>query len=472
MDMPAVKITGLAISVMFTATVPLMAQCLEADTGLPKNAEPAIFGSSVAIRGDLLVVGAPLQAGLSDWAAGRVHVFRLDGSEMSPEAELVADDGEVGDLMGVSLSTDGVRIIAGAFMDDNTYANDGSAYVFRYDARTRDKWVLEAKLVANSPRPQATFGRTVAIDGDLAVVGAPLDGTVGSASGRVHVFERNAQGVWEETTQLTSPGQQPLDRFGLALDLDGTRLAVGASWAGSERGEVHIYERNAGGAWSHLDEVLNPTGTAGDQFGFDVAIDGDRLLVGEYLADGVEPDSGAAHFFNLVDGTWSLEDSFSGDALGALAELGVSVDLQGDVAMVGGRYGTAPGGDPSTGAVEVFARSGGTWSSQRILFPDGLNPDAEFGWQLALDGDRGVIGAPYVSDPVDESGRAFLVGGLEAGCGPAADLNGDGVVNGADTGLMLAMWGPCPDEGGCPADLDGNGVVDGADFGLLLSSWS
>jgi hypothetical protein len=52
--------------------------------------------------------------------------------------------------------------------------------------------------------------------------------------------------------------------------------------------------------------------------------------------------------------------------------------------------------------------------------------------------------------------------------GSPADLNGDGVVNGSDVGLLLAEWGPCP---GCPADLNGDGVVNGADFGLLLSDW-
>jgi hypothetical protein len=51
---------------------------------------------------------------------------------------------------------------------------------------------------------------------------------------------------------------------------------------------------------------------------------------------------------------------------------------------------------------------------------------------------------------------------------PNADLNGDGVVNGSDLGLLLASFGPCAN---CPADLDGNGRVDGADLGILLAAW-
>ena len=448
------------------------AQCLDDSVSLPGNQEPAIFGTGVVMVGDLVIAGAPLQQGAVEWAAGRIHVMRWSDGGVVPEAELVADDGEVGDLLGVSVATDGTRIIAGAFMDDTTYGNDGSAYIFRYDSRIKKQWVLESKLVAASPRPQATFGRTVAIDGDLAVIGAPLDGTVGSASGLVHIFERDETGEWVETQQLSSPGQEAEDRFGLALDLDGDQLAVGASWADDERGEVHIYERDVTGEWIHVAEVLNPTGGGGDQFGFDVALDGDRLLVGEYHADGVFVDSGAVHFFSRTAGEWSLDESFGGDALGGFAEFGVSVDLMDDVAMAGSQFGTMSGGTLATGTVEVFGRVNGQWNSRGTLAPEDANSEGEFGWQLSIYGDRAVVGAPYANTPVDETGMVYLVDGLGNGCGPNPDLNGDGVVDGADMGLLLAMWGVCADPGNCPADLNGDGVVNGADIGLLLVGWS
>ena len=50
-----------------------------------------------------------------------------------------------------------------------------------------------------------------------------------------------------------------------------------------------------------------------------------------------------------------------------------------------------------------------------------------------------------------------------------ADLNGDGRVNSADLGLLIASWGPCP---GCPADINGDGIVNAADLGLAVSSWT
>ncbi|MBL9140858.1 MAG: hypothetical protein JNK53_03230 [Phycisphaerae bacterium] len=68
-------------------------------------------------------------------------------------------------------------------------------------------------------------------------------------------------------------------------------------------------------------------------------------------------------------------------------------------------------------------------------------------------------------------------GCVTAGClrvppcphGSTCDFNGDGLVNGADLGFLLAAWGACPQ---CAADVTGDGVVDGADLGLLLAAWS
>jgi hypothetical protein len=50
----------------------------------------------------------------------------------------------------------------------------------------------------------------------------------------------------------------------------------------------------------------------------------------------------------------------------------------------------------------------------------------------------------------------------------AADLDGNGVVGGADLGRLLGAWGPCTD---CPADINGDGLVSGTDLGAMLGAW-
>ena len=115
--------------------------------------------------------------GASDWAAGRVHVYRFDGSDWVLEVELVAEDGATGDMFGVSVDTDGERIVVGAWFEDTAFSNDGAVYVF-FKPDDSD-WILEQKLVALTPRPEATFGRTVTIDGEVIAIGSPLDSHTG-----------------------------------------------------------------------------------------------------------------------------------------------------------------------------------------------------------------------------------------------------------------------------------------------------
>ena len=87
---------------------------------------------------------------------------------------------------------------------------------------------------------------------------------------------------------------------------------------------------------------------------------------------------------------------------------------------------------------------------------------------------EGTLGSANVIDAMEvlyrDRIRAAIVSWRETGCEPClGDLNGDGIVNGADAGLLLAQWGSCPTE--CSGDLDGDGDVDGADLGLFLSAW-
>ena len=102
----------------------------------------------------------------------------------------------------------------------------------------------------------------------------------------------------------------------------------GASWADSERGAVHVFERDQGD-WSHTAEINDPRGSDGDHFGFDVALAGNWLGIGAYKADALEVDSGRVNFYELVNGTWTWMAAFNGDEFGSEAQFGVSVAMGG-----------------------------------------------------------------------------------------------------------------------------------------------
>ncbi|MCH2160455.1 MAG: hypothetical protein MK085_01140 [Phycisphaerales bacterium] len=111
-------------------------------------------------------------------------------------------------------------------------------------------------------------------------------------------------------------------------------------------------------------------------------------------------------------------------------------------------------------------------------FGDGVTDEAavlQFGF-LSDDADDGRYmesGLILTSDediPGETTHQLVLTLEVEVGAaGDPADINGDGLVNGADLGLLLSSWGPCPPP--CPADINGDGAVNGADLGLLLASW-
>ena len=447
------------------------AQCILEGFTDEEAIESTLFGSSVDIQGDRMVVGAMLDTG-ADWASGAVHLFERQDDSWELIKIILAPDGDLTDMLGNSVAIDGDRIIAGAWWDEDTGTRSGAAYIFERDEET--DWHMAAKLVASDGLPEATFGRTVAIQGDFAVVGAPLHSGDGSAAGSAYLYERDSMGEWSQRGKIVPSDLAIADRFGLAMDMDGTTVVIGSPWSDAERGKVYLFEIGAGGSWSET-AILQPAGIdPGDQFGFDVALDGETLAVGAYKDDGVVEDSGSLWFYESSSLGWELSQGplrapeLSSDGG---AQFGVSVALEDDMALIGARYASI---DSVTGCgtVVLANRTSAGWSLGEQLVSESPQTEGEFGWQVALDGSYGVVSALYEDAGVADDGRAYVLGLDAVTCGGViGDLNGDGVVSGPDLTILLANWGPCVDVSDCPADLDGNGTVNGADLTLLLSNW-
>ena len=105
------------------------------------------------------------------------------------------------------------------------------------------------------------------------------------------------------------------------------------------------------------------------------------------------------------------------------------------------------------------------WSLLEPLDGEGLEAEAEFGWALAIDEERAIIGAPY--QPLIGYLQAW--DGLLDGCDCAGDVDGDGLVGVNDMLAVLEAWGDCPAP--CDADVDGDGIVGVDDVLFIISSW-
>lgn len=214
--------------------------------------------------------------------------------------KVAASDRSDQDRFGTALSIDGNFAIVGVPMDSNDVVPGnklrfaGSAYVFRKEAN--GNWVEEQKLVASDRAASDFFGNSVSISGNTAVIGCynkNVDTAVGMSvqyCGVVYIFERDSGGIWSQVQQIVSPNAQLSGRFGSSLRLDSGRLIIGASGEGfgpvgtyyMTIGKAYIYHRDPSGQWLPEQELSSVDVTPGGGFGFTVALSGDYAIVGSW----------------------------------------------------------------------------------------------------------------------------------------------------------------------------------------------
>jgi hypothetical protein len=281
-----------------------------------------------------------------------------------------ADDLTTGDAFGGATSLSGDTLLVGAHSDDHSgFANAGSAYVL---VRSGTSWVEEAKLFSSDPGLSYAFGNSVALEGDLAVVGEYRNDSV-------YVFERNGTS-WSEKAVL-----QGGSRFGSGVALEGDTLIVGA---GLDE-EVSIY--TGGGATWNLQQVVTLSNLSGE-----LSISGDTFVARDTYSIVAYTRSGT---------TWSLEQTITGS--GQAGGFGESSVILGDTLVVG-----AKSENTNTGAAYVYTRSGTEWTlASTLLASDGKKQDS-FGSAVALSDDRIVVGATQVNVPLSGGGTSFDAGAV------------------------------------------------------------
>jgi hypothetical protein len=312
------------------------------------------------------------------------------------EDRLFSHDQAHGWGFGNAVALDGDRAIVGAWRADVGGESDrGAAYVF---VRQGDEWVEEAQLLAFDGSEGDRFGYSVAISGDTAVVGAPLV-TVGNATfrGAAYVFQIIGSGWLPREKLLASDGASG-DQLGRAVAIRGDRLLAGAPSAdidGTSQGAVYAFTRQ-GGLWSQSQKLFDDEGFVADLYGNAVAMDGDTALVGAYSANiGGNVNQGAAYVYSRVGETWLFEQKLVASDGANPDQLGISVALDGDVALIGA-WQKIIDGHEAHGAAYVFRRSGTTWSEEQRLTPaDGGQDLGFFGWAVALEGPVALVGGRH-----------------------------------------------------------------------------
>jgi hypothetical protein len=261
------------------------------------------MGECVAVSGDTLAVGAPYRDSPFGWTdAGAVLVYVRSGTVWTLQQELLPMLPQFASLLGISVALEGDRLVTGAPGTDDLGAASGSAFVFE---RSGSTWTLQPRLLASDGAAGDALGNAVSISGDTVVVGAFMDSDAGVGSGSASVFTHD--GVdWSQQAKLTSPSSDASDNFGTSVAVSGDLVLVGAQYeeaVGPSSGSVHLYERHQA-IWYDRAAFQAAETVQGDHFGTAVALDGDTAAVGAQSVGTVAPFAGSGYAFLLEDTTW------------------------------------------------------------------------------------------------------------------------------------------------------------------------
>jgi hypothetical protein len=417
--------------------------------------ESDFFGTSVAISGNYMVIGAPYEdsaSGLingdssdnSASATGAAYIFSFDGFNWAQEAYLKASNAEAGVLFGNAVAISGSTVVVGAYREngdsDSTASTPnsnaiqaGAAYVF---TRSGGTWAQTAYLKASNAESFDNFGAAVAIDGGTIVVGGIYeDGDTNSTAenannnttraGAVYVYRGFGEN-WNLDAYLKASNAESNDYFGNAVAISGNTIVVGAieedgdansmvnapNNAATEAGAAYVFTRD-GSIWSQQAYLKAHNAGAGDEFGNSVAIDDETIVVGAHLEDGDVNstmnssnnnalDAGAVYVYIRENNTWTQQAYTKAENTDSEDEFGKAVDIAGNTMIIGAPEEdgnelstmAAPNNFASGAGVSyVFARNGSQWQQKQYLKAARTGPGDSLGESVAINLNHIVAGA-------------------------------------------------------------------------------
>lgn len=327
------------------------------------------FGVDVALQGDTALIGAFRQG---DQDIGAAYLFHRSGDQWSEQAVFRPGDGLTGDSFGFSLALQGnTAVIGSPGHGPNLVTNPGAAYVY---VEQQGAWSLQAKLVASSVSFDGFFGYSVDVDGDLAVIGAPTDDTIPGGTvfdqGSAFIFERQA-GLWTERVKFIQADTSGGVQLGRSVSVWGERVLIGAPGqtvdGNGGQGAAVLYLRN-NGVWQFETRLIG-TNTQGF-FGISVDLQRDLAIAGAF-AETVDNniEQGAAYTFANRGNGWTLTERLTANDGSARELFGVGVAIADDSSAFAGAHYDDEGSTLNSGSVYAF---GPTVPADDVIFLDGF----------------------------------------------------------------------------------------------------
>lgn len=367
-----------------------------------------VFGWSVAVSSDTIVVGAD-----DDDNKGSAYVFVKPSAGWSglltETAKLVASDGAASDLFGYSVGISNDTVVVGA-------PGKGSTYIFvKPGSGWSGILTPTSKLIASDGAANDFFGTSVGLSNDTVIVGADSDNIGGNADrGSAYVFVKPGSGwsgILTQTSKLVASDGAANDFFGTSARISNDTIVVGTRGDDSSKGSAYVFIKPSGGWGGPLIEtakLIASDGGAGDYFGASVGVSGDTVVSGAIFHNiGLNNLQGTAYTFVKPGSGWSgtltetakliASDGGGGD------RLGVAVAISGDTVVANAEK------DDNKGSAYVFVKPingwGGTLTERtKLTATDGITGDLFE--SVAID--NGTIVAGVINSGNNFKGLAYV----------------------------------------------------------------
>jgi len=355
----------------------------------PNEQAYGVFGAAVAVKGNEMAVGA---SGENSYQ-GAVHIFTNDGI-WKVKQEILSPDSEAVGYFGSSVSMDGDLLAVGAYGVTVLGENKaGAVYIFKNISGT---WTFQQRIsgVAVS---NGQFGVSLSLDGNRLLVGAQ---GVYNGLGTAYIYEDSGSGFVQKQEVYPQTGALG-DNFGKSVSLDGDVAVIGAPKVGaSNTGATYVFQIK-NGVWEQSYDLPAHSLNDGSHFGFSVAIKRDRVLAGALGSNvGALSTAGRAFGYSLAQ-TQKKKGAASNDHFGM--SIGIS-----ETYMAAGAPGSTVGGKTEAGTVYLYRRHGRQWNlAQKITEPT-PKKDHRFGSVLNMTTDRLITSAPFGTYTLTAQGRLYI----------------------------------------------------------------
>ena len=417
------------------------------------RSEGDVYSSSVSVWGDYAVVGSLGEDEDQNGAnmlktAGAAYILYRTNGKWKQIKKICPSVRTEGGHFGHYVAINGDYVVVGAYAESKTGPSlpnlnySGAAYIFRKDEGGEDNWGEVKRITASTPLLGATFGISVAIDGDYVVVGAAWEGeNTGEANqvlwmGAAYVFKKNHGGTdnWGLIKKLVEAERKEFNEFGACVAISGDNILVGApfeeiikgSTVGEDAGAAYIFNKSQGGSdnWGEVAKILPSVPAVDYGFGGCLGISGNYVVVGHTRGYRDNMEKQAAYIFEKNEGGtnhWGMIKKLSPPVLEDRDAFAHTIAISGDYIIVG-----ALGEDENSneqnriegsGSAFIYKRTKGgnnNWGLLKKITASYRGAGDIFGAAVAISGETALVGAESDWDdeneanPVKDAGSAYF----------------------------------------------------------------